>query len=198
VAQVYSFGEQGVFSITTPEWTWEYNTTTNAWHRRDSYGHPHWRATSATVFDRHWYVQDKHGPQLLQVAPGIYRELDTRMRCRIESAPLKAFPATVRVPSVDIDISVALGKDNVPSPSETNPSGMISWSHDGGANWGRPLARSLGRVGRYSNKVTVNNLGRSTHHGIMLRIDVTDPVPVVLTHAVSTRVKPARPRGVKI
>jgi hypothetical protein len=198
VAQVYTFEQQAVFSLTSLKhgWTWEYNVSTGKWHRRDSYGLTHWRGTSATQFANLWIVQDLVAGQLHEVAQEVFEEDGERLRFRCESAPIKAFPASVRVPSIDIECIVGLGKTRVPSPWETDPCLMVSWSHDGGANWSRPVARSMGKVGRYANKVTVNNLGRSTGHGVRIRVDVVDPVPATILGGVSTAVRPSRARQV--
>lgn len=200
VAQVYAFEQQAVLSISCihdhKAWTWEYNTSTGAWHRRDSYNHTFWRGTSATQFRTYWYVQDLLEAKIFEVAQEVFNEDGQRMRYRCESGPIKAFPASMRIPSIDIDCIVALGKTRVPSPFETNPAMEISWSHDGAANWSRPVTRSMGRVGRYANKVTVRNLGRSTHHGFRVRVDVTDPVPATILGGVSTSIAPSRPRQV--
>ena len=196
VAQVYAFEQQAVLSISTPDWTWEYNVTSSSWHRRDSYGKPYWRATSATQHNNRWYAQDLDDARLFEIQQEVFSEDGERMRFRCESAAMKQFPASMRLPSIDIDCISALGKTRVPSPYETNPCAMISWSHDGGANWSRPVARSMGRVGQYANKITVNNLGRSTHHGTRIRVEVVDPVPATITGGLSTKVKPSRPRQV--
>ena len=198
VAQVYSFEQQAVFSITCPSmgWTWEYNTSTEQWHRRESYDQLYWRGTSATHFNNRWYVQDFNEAKIFEVKQGVYHEDGDRMRFLCESAPMKTFPASVRIPSIEIDCSVAIGKLNVPSPYETDPAIMVSWSHDGGATWSNPLQRSLGRLGRYGTLVTVRNLGRSTHHGTRIRVEATDPVPVVIQGGIARNVSPSRPRQV--
>ena len=54
----------------------------------------------------------------------------------------------------------------------------------------------MGRVGRYAQKITVNNLGRSTHHGTRIRVEVIDPVPATILGGVSTSTKPSRARQV--
>ena len=74
---------------------------------------------------------------------------------------------------------------------------MFCWSKDGGATWGRPVARSFGRIGRYASKITLNGLGRSTAHGLRIRCDVVDPVPAVLRSAVAQRTKQSGPRAVE-
>ena len=201
-AQVYTFEQQAVFSISCihahehRSWTWEFNVNTGAWHRRDSYGQDHWRCTSAASYKNRWYSQDYTDAKIYEIAQEIFDEDGQRMRARIESGPMKAFPASMRVPSIDIDCIVGLGRTRVPSPFQTNPCMEVSWSHDGGANWSRPVTRSMGRTGHYANKVTVNNLGRSTHHGVRIRCDVVDPVPATILSGVSVATKPSRARQV--
>jgi hypothetical protein len=198
VAQCYAFEQQAIFSITSVigGWTWAYNASSGSWHRRDSYGHDYWRGVSATNFDHRWLVQGLFSAKVMEVAQEVFSEDGERMRFRCESGPIKGFPGSVRIPSIDIDCIVALGKTRVPSPYETNPAMMVSWSHDGGASWSRPVARSMGRVGRYANKVTVRGLGRSTHHGTRIRVDIVDPVPATIIGGVTTDAKPSRPRQV--
>lgn len=204
VAKVYGFGQQAVWSVTCQRfgWTWEYNVSSGAWHRRDSYGLPFWRPQHTLNWRGRWLSQDTSETGLVfDIVDGYFAEDDVamavkRMRSRIESAPLKQFPANIRIPSIDIDCTVGLGRVGVPSPYETDPAVMVSWSHDGGAHWSNPVARSLGKAGRYATKVTVNNLGRSTQLGTRIRLDIVDPVPFVLTSAVSTRTRASRPRQV--
>jgi hypothetical protein len=196
-AQVYDFESQAVFTITTPEWTWEFNLVTNVWHRRDSYGMPQWRGVWATSWQNRWFVQDLKHARVQEVMANVYEEDTERLRYRVESAPIREFPLSTRIPSIDIDMTNATGKQNVPSPYETNPAAMISWSKDGGAVWSRPVARSFGRIGRYASKISVNGLGRSTAQGLMIRLDVVDPVPAVLRSGVATRGTFSRARQVE-
>ena len=196
-AQVYVFNAQAIWSLSCSQWTWEYNVSTGSWHKRESFQKLNWRGAFGCQFGPHWLVQDRHGTGcLFEVTPHVYDEDGERMRWKVESAPLKEFPANLRIPSIDIDMTVGLGEITKPSPYQTDPVVMVSWSHNGGANWSNPVARSMGKEGRYSTKITVNNLGRSTHHGTMFRLEVVDPVWVQLTSAISMRTKPSRSRAV--
>lgn len=196
VAKVYGFGQQAIWSITCERfgWTWEYNVLSGAWHRRQSYGQAFWRPQHTLNWRGKWLSQDtRETGHVLEIVDGYFSEVGERMRSRVESLALKSFPANLRIPSVDIDCTVGLGRVGVPSPFETDPAVMVSWSHDG-AHWGNPLARSLGKAGRYATKISLRNLGRSTHIGTRLRLEITDPVPFVLNGAISTRTRASRPR----
>ncbi len=195
-AQCYTFEQQAIWSISSPTWTWEFNLITKAWHRRDSFQLPHWRVGWACRFQGRWHAQDLYKGALQTIDLETFDEDLERMRFRCESGPIKEFPANFRIPSIDIDMTTGVGRTGRPSPYETDPVVMISWSHNGGANWANPVSRSLGAEGRYSTKVTVNNLGRSTTQGVRIRLDVTDPVLVSLQSGISTRTKGSRPRQV--
>ncbi|MET0651201.1 MAG: hypothetical protein ABWY63_01700 [Hyphomicrobiaceae bacterium] len=199
VAQVYVFNAQPIFSLSSRQWTWEYNLASGSWHKRESYAMPFWRAVFAVNYDNRWIAQDvavKGTNALMEITPDAYDEDGERLRWMIESAPLKEFPANIRIPSIDIDMTVGLGQMGTPAPFQTDPVVMVSWSHNGGAHWSNPLARSMGSEGRYATKVSVRNIGRSTHQGVMFRLEVTDPVWIQLTSAISMRTQPSRPRGV--
>lgn len=194
---VYNFAEHSIFSISAPDWTWEYNLTTGAWHRRESYDWPNWRGRHGVQSMNRWYVQDDKGLGMLEVARGIYDECGERMRYMIESKPAKSFPANIRIPTLYLDFVMALGVRGTPSPFQTNPVVEISWSHDG-AKWSNPLTRNFGREGEYSKLMQVNGLGRSTARGIRIRLAVNDPVPAMLRGSLGKNASASRPRAVRM
>jgi hypothetical protein len=194
--KVYTFDQQAMYAISSPAWTWEYNLTSGAWNRRDSYGLPHNRSRFTRNFRNRWYAQDVKVGCLMEIDPDVFDEDGERYRWRCESGPIGEFPANVRLPSIDINMTVGVGIINRPAPYETAPVVMVSWSHNGGANWSNPIARSMGEEGRFSTKITVNALGRSTSQGTRIRLDVVDPVLVSLQSAIATRARGSRARAV--
>lgn len=195
-AQVNAVDGQAIFSVSHYNWCWQFNLKTGAWHKRKSWNTTGWwRGRSSTQFKNSWYVQDLKKDGLLEITPEYHKEDDEPLVARMTSAPLKDFPLSVRVPLVHIDCSVGIGRLGQPYNIE-QPAIQISWSHNGGASFGNPLIRSLGQQGQYSTLVKVHNLGRTTHHGMMLRLEVSDPVPFVIRGAIAPTLKPSRPRQV--
>ena len=200
VAQVYTHGDNAMWSLTSDSWTWEFNISTQLWHRRQSYNFGQmvpWRARFAVHSGRRWIAQDELQGGLLEISNEVQDEPSLAvghkaplvMRC--ESASLGEFPANIRLPAVFLDFAVAPAVLGYPDPKV-----LLSWSHDGGATWSNPLERTLGGQGEYRTLVALRNLGRSSHHGVRLAWEVYDPVPVTFTSAVATRVQPSRPRQV--
>ena len=71
-----------------------------------------------------------------------------RLRFRCELGPMKGYPGEHAHPEHRHRLfGGPRWPIGVPSPFETDPAVMISWLHDGGANWSRPVARSFGQIG---------------------------------------------------
>ena len=219
-AQVYTHGDNAIWSLSSPSWTWEYNLSTSAWHRRQSYQPRHhhtnapapWRARFAARFDHKWYAQDELDGGLLEITVTAQQEPDivrlptshpdtpifydiyrAPLIARCESAAAKEMPVNLRLPTIYLDFTVGHDVSGMPEPVV-----MLSWSHDGGATWSNPLSRHLGGRGEYRTLVKLNNTGRSSWQGMRLRWEVVNPVPVVFHGAVAPRAQPSRPRQIGV
>ena len=215
-AQVYTHGDNAIWSLSSPTWTWEHNLSTGSWHRRRSYqpGAQHtdepvpWRSYFAAKFDHWWIGQDRLDgghleitaealaePPLTRVSPvdGKLYDLPAPLIVRCESGPVKETPANVRMAAIYLDFTVAFQVPGTPDPSV-----FLSWSHDGGATWSNPLERRLGGRGEYRTLVTLRSTGRSSHQGMRLRWECADPVPVAFHSAVAPRSSVSRPRQVDV
>jgi hypothetical protein len=208
-AQVYTHGDNAIWSLSSPTWTWEHNLSTGSWHRRRSYQplaqHTDeavpWRAYFATNFDQRWIAQDELDGGLVQITasahsePSLFRDVEHRapliMRC--ESGPAKELPANLRLPAIYLDYTVGFDVPGVPDPKV-----VLTWSHDGGATWANPLVRHLGGRGESRALVTLRSTGRSSHLGMQLRWECSDAVPVVFHGAVAPTARASRPRQVGV
>ena len=54
----------------------------------------------------------------------------------------------------------------------------LSVSKDGGRNWSNPRERSLGELGEYRKRVTVERLGQSRQ--MVFRVRVTSPIKATI------------------
>jgi hypothetical protein len=189
----YAFGQYSIFCIRTPTWTWEYCVNTGKWHRRTSYNRPTWRGLYGAFWNRRWFVMDTVKGQVCEVDLDVQTEDGERIIGMVESGPLKDFPASMRIPSIDVDIVAGVGTS---TGTDLDPSVLISWSTDGGGAWSNPVVRSMGKPGEYAKRVSVRNIGRTNHNGLRLRLELPDPVFITITGAISTRTQGSRPRQV--
>lgn len=222
-AQVYTHGDNAIWALSSPTWTWEYNLSTGSWHRRRSYQPENptpepvpWRSYFATLFNHRWIGQDFIDGGLVEVTtdamsePSITRKRTVRnagtgaevdidvslaapLIARCESGPTKDVPANARMSAIYLDFTVGFNVVGVPDPSV-----FLSWSHDGGATWSNPLERHIGGRGEYRTLVTLRGTGRSSHQGMRLRWECADPIPIAFHSAVAPRTTASRPRQVDV
>ena len=65
--------------------------------------------------------------------------------------------------------------------SAEEPMVSLSWSDDRGKTWSNPLARSMGKIGEYGQKIIWNRLGSGKRR--IFEIHFTDPAPFRITGA---------------
>lgn len=178
-ASVYMDGMDAIWAITSPgEWTWEYNKTTDRWNERTSYGRADWRARgSIHAFDR-WIVGDDETGKLFSVDPTFRKEEGDPLIWHLESGDNASFPAKIKLPRADFDFTAGIGNAAGEDPIETDPVVMISWSLNGGRDWGNEVTRRLGAQGEGNILVTINRLGMTKAKGVRFRLRVSDPVHV--------------------
>lgn len=169
-ASVYTFRGNAMWSLSSPDWTWEHNVTTGEWSERESVGLGRWRADlTVNAFGR-WLAVDRGGGALLVITEDALGEADDALIWGLDSGSVKQFPARIQVPGAAFDF--VLGQ----APQGTDPKVMLSWSHDGGARWSNPVTRSIGTQGKSVGRVTVNRCGLTSHHGMQWRFRVSEPV----------------------
>lgn len=176
-ASVYMQGSYAIWRLTYPgNWTWEYNKTTGNWHQRKSYGRTDCRgSTTIKAFDR-WLSGDRTSGKLFQIDETHYREGDDPLRMILRSGVFAAFPSRLAIPRMDFDFTAAVGMAAGENPVQTDPSVLISLSHDGGFSFGNPVARKLGRQGDGNARVTVLRCGVAGPKGVVVELEVADPV----------------------
>jgi hypothetical protein len=178
-ASAYMDGKYAFFVLTSPgEWTWEYNVTTGSWNERESYERDDWRGRhTIRAFDR-WISGDDETGKLFTIDNTYRFEEDDPLIWHLESGDNANFPNRIAVPEAFFDFTAALGVAAGLDPIETDPKVMISWSLNGGYDWGSEIQRSLGAQGEGGKLVRVCPVGTTKGKGIRFRLRVSDPVPI--------------------
>ena len=170
--------------MSSPNWTWEFNLSTQKWNERWSlnggvYGR--WRGVAGHPAFNRWLIGDYYTNSLLWVDNTKFDENGAVQLFRVESGPVRDFPHMVRIARADFDFDMGVGIATATAPTTVNPLVAISCSRDGGNRWGNPLLRSLGQHGHVQRiRTSVKNLGLTGPQGTRWRVDVTDPVYVGL------------------
>jgi len=180
---VYTFEGNSILSISGPEWTWEYNVTTDRWHERESYGLKRWRAQfSVNAFSR-WLLGDTISASLLSLAPQSRQEAGEPLVWTVEGV-MRDFPTNAVVPTFHLNISTGEGREFAASDPARDPQVGVAWSLDDGASWSEPLLRDIGRQGQRALSVRVNPRVRAREQGFRLRLEISDPVDFLMGAAV--------------
>ncbi|MDX3926740.1 MAG: hypothetical protein QHC90_13175 [Shinella sp.] len=167
-------------AVTGPGFTWEYEVQTGLWHERESYQEQNWRARCSAAAFGGWVVGDRLTGQVWMLDPDAAKEGSEPLVMSVVSQPASGFPNRIAIPRADFDFIAGQGKVSGDEPIDTDPVVLISWSDNGGASFGVPVQRSLGRMARWANRVTVNRTGMTGPYGRVWKIDVSDPVFVSL------------------
>jgi hypothetical protein len=179
-ASVYMQGLHAFWRLTYPgNWTWEYNKTTGNWHERESYNRDDCRgSTTVKAFDR-WVSGDRETGTLFEISETTYTERLDPLAFRMRSGVGAAFPARLKIPRIDLDITAAVGVSGG-STTQIDPTVLIRWSQDGGYSFGDWVQRKIGKEGEGDKRVTVQRGPLTGPKGIVLELEVTDPVHVAV------------------
>jgi hypothetical protein len=184
-AQAYITSGAAFVVVSSPEWTWEFNLTTQQWNERRSRLKSgalldRWRGTGDSVFAfGKWLVGDTHSGKLHEITSDARKEDDAPLVMRIESAPVHDFPRGLSVPRADFNWAPGTGRAPGDDPIETDPQVQVSWSDDGGLHWSNPLWRSLGRQDA-NPAITILRTGRTAAQGRRWGLEISDPVYAAL------------------
>jgi hypothetical protein len=170
-------GGHSVVTITSPNWTWEYNATTGFWHERKSFSMNRWRAEFPVLFNNKWLIGDSLTSALFEITEDAQDEFGDPLEFWIESAPIKQFPEGIQAYTGFFDWTVGVGQESATNHDIDDPTVSVFVSKDGGGNWKEVAERSLGQQGVYGRAVRVNRMaGGTTQHGLRVRCVVSSPV----------------------
>jgi hypothetical protein len=176
---VYVWNGHPFVVISSNVGTWAMDVVSKDWHERLSQTTTRWRAIrSGYAYDIWWFNDTLSGALFVMTAAlteaGAARTIDFA-----QSGPMKGFP--VRISSrLAVDMTEAEGG-----------SIALSWSHDGGKTFGTELTRSLAEADHVP--VRVSSLGKSTQHGIIIKVRWLDAVDSSISGAAAVALGPGAP-----
>jgi hypothetical protein len=168
---VYVSRGHGMVVVQSPTWCWEYDTTLQSWHERQSYLQTFWRGYQPVNAFGNWLCGDTLGANLLQINGTVRKEVSNPLRMRIETGPLGAFPRVVRINGIELYMtkgaSIATGHD----PDETNAMVEISMSKNGGQSWSNARQVIIGPQSITTRRARAAIWGSAEIQGVRWRFD---------------------------
>jgi hypothetical protein len=174
-ASVYISAGHPKWVLSCPTFTWEFDLGTLKWNERQSYQIARWRGISGISAFGKWIVGDTKGNRLLAINASAFDEFGEPLIMQLESGPVAKFPNRTKVSSADFNFVTGVGQATGLYPQGTDPTVGISWSNDGGFNWGHEMVRILGRQSEQQN-IRVLRTGQTTGVGRRWRLRVSGPI----------------------
>jgi hypothetical protein len=168
---VFQWQGRGYVAISSNVGTWVLNVTSSSWHERVSASMTRWRAQRSVYSGGLWVLGDTTSGYL-QTPSATLTEAGAALGGYVQSAPLKSFPANINA-KLNADFTEASGDI------------LVSWSRDGGKTFSTEVTRSLSNTERAP--VSVSSLGRSTHHGFIVKLRWTGSADFAFMGATADR-----------
>lgn len=177
VVSVYVAGGHGFVVVQGATWCWEFDTTLNTWHERQSYLQTYWRGFLPVQAFGKWLCGDKLSGNVLQIDNATQDELGNPLRMRIETGPMGAFPTPIRVEGLELYCTKGAGIATGTDPVQTDPDLEISVSRDGGTTWSNARKVKVGRQALANQRVRSSIWGQAEVQGVRWRYDESSNVP---------------------
>ena len=163
------------YAITSSDWTWVYDTSTQLWHERKSYGLTNWNISTVTAFDGKLIAGDATTGVLYEMSADFYDEAGTALVSEIILPPVHAFPYPLIFNAIYIDVQAGVGTGQG-DDQDVDPEIMISWSEDGGETFGNERRLKLGQQGKTTTRVRAYRLGTSKEDGRVFKLSMSAKV----------------------
>jgi hypothetical protein len=182
-ANVYMNDGHAFWQLSSSDFTFVYDITNSVWQERNSHAQSFSRIEQSIYAFGSWIVGDYATGNIGIIDGDAFSEYGNSHQWEITSLPVVQFPKTMTVPRFDANFITGTGISDGVGQTETDPVVSISWSKDGGATFGAPVQRALGRGGKNGQVVTILQTGQVTRYGRVWKMKVADPVYVGLMGA---------------
>jgi hypothetical protein len=184
IAFTYQLEGHEFYVVTFPtlDLTWVYDAATQLWHKWlavDSYNvyHRH-RANCQCLFMGQILVGDYLNGAIYAVSKDVYTDNGVTIR-RLRRCPHlvadfnQQFFNLLQIQfQPGVGLTFGQGQD---------PQAMLRWSNDGGSTWSNEHWKSIGKIGKYRNRIIWRRLGSARDR--VFEVVVTDPVKAVIVSA---------------
>lgn len=193
VAYTYQLEGHECYVVTFPtlQLTWVYDGSTGLWHKwlwtDTQNNYKRHRSNCGALFQNKFLVGDYENGQIYSLDPNNYTDNGVHIR-RIRRCPhLVADFQRQYFDELQIQFQPGVGLQGIETfplgenDIGINPQAMLRWSNDGGSTWSNEHWSSIGKVGKYQNRIIWRRLGWSRDR--IFEVVVTDPIKAVIVSA---------------
>ena len=193
VAYTYQLEGHECYVVTFPtlQLTWVYDGATQLWHKwlwtDTQNNYKRHRSNCGALFQNKFLVGDYENGQIYSLDPNNYTDNGVHIR-RVRRCPHLVsdfqrqyfdelqlqFQPGVGLQGIE---TFPLGENDI----GINPQAMLRWSNDGGSTWSNEHWASIGKVGKYQNRIIWRRLGQARDR--IYEVVVTDPIKAVIVSA---------------
>lgn len=185
-AIAYSYQMEGhefyVVSFPSIDLTWVYDAATQMWHKwlaTDAYNQYHrHRSNCQCFFQGLILVGDYLNGAIYALDKNTYTDNGAVIRRLRRSPHLVADFNQEFFALLQLQFQPGVG---LISGQGSDPQAMLRWSNDGGSTWSNERWKSIGKIGKYRNRVIWRRLGSARDR--VYEVVVTDPVKAVIVSA---------------
>ena len=182
--------ETYVISFPSLDLTWAYDIATQMWHKwlwvdSNNVYHRH-RSNCSAFFQGIVLVGDWQNGQIYQLDSTNYTDNGDIIR-RLRRAPhLVSDLQRQYFDEFQIQFQPGIGLTGITTPVNSevvgaDPQAMLRWSNDGGSTWSNEHWATIGKIGKYQNRIIWRRLGWSRDR--IFEVVVTDPIKAVIVSA---------------
>jgi hypothetical protein len=171
----YTFQGHEYYTISSPHWTHQYDATRGGWDERKTYGASRWQATSFEGYNGKYIVGNVANGNLYRIDPSAYDEGGENLVCEIWCPHSHRFPNRMVADSVYLDVVSGVGLASG-TDAAVDPTVMIDYSDDGGANFRGEREGKLGKIGTRRRRVKWDKWGLVEEPGRIWRFRISAPV----------------------
>jgi hypothetical protein len=171
-----------VYVLTCDNWTRQYDSRTNNWATRQSYGLPRWRVNDVIRFGEKLIGADYAKGQLYLMDSAYHDEVGDPLIRDVITPPVHAFPYPIKAHTLYLDAATGVGL-NTGGDYADDPKLLVAWSRDAGNSWSVERERSLGRMAQMNRIKPIRRLGIASDKGLVFRFRLTAPVEHVMLQA---------------
>ena len=168
----FSYTEDGhpFYVLTCQFFTWVYDASTQQWHERESYAKKNWIGGYHTrAFGKH-LIADVNNGKTYELNQDTHNENGNYLIRKFATPHINAFPDSLSISKVSLDIETGFGAQC-----------MIRHSKDGGYIYSAVRHRTLGSIGKYFNRYMETRFGKSSPHGAVFELSMSDNVQFAVT-----------------